>query len=161
MNYYVPSKLVGFGIDGNEIESNTVITEFDTYLGPSNPGRKEPTCLSIEEDCVTVLQSNDKNKLVTAMSIMEEENGDDGETRLVLYRGHNDGSLIKWSIDDSKQIWSKQIYKNNLDQCDSSFKHIGLLVRGTTGAAGLAVRPDLSQKGHRLVYTSTNNVEYT
>ena len=60
MNYYVPSKLVGFGIDGNEIESNTVITEFDTYLGPSNPGRKEPTCLSIEEDCVTVLQSNDK-----------------------------------------------------------------------------------------------------
>ena len=59
MNYYVPSKLVGFGIDGNEIESNTVITEFDTYLGPSNPGRKEPTCLSIEEGCVTVLQSID------------------------------------------------------------------------------------------------------
>ena len=56
-------------IDGNEIKSNTVITEFDTYLGPNNPGPKEPTCLSTEEDCVPVLQSNDKKKLVTAMSI--------------------------------------------------------------------------------------------
>ena len=91
-------------IDGNEIESNTVITEFDTYLGPNNPGRKEPTCLSTEEDCGTVLQSNDKKKLVTAMSIMEEENGADGETRMVLYTGHNDSSLIKWSIDDNKQV---------------------------------------------------------
>ena len=44
-------------------------------------------------------------------------------------------------------------YKNHLDQCDRSFKYIGLLIRGMTGVAGLAVRPDLSQKGHRLVYT--------
>ena len=46
-------------IDGNELKSNTVITEFVTYLGLSNPAPKEPTCLSIEEGCVTVLQSND------------------------------------------------------------------------------------------------------
>jgi hypothetical protein len=55
------------------------------------------------------------------MTIMEEENGDDGETRMVLYSGHDDGSLVKWSLDDNKQIWSKQIYKNSLDQCDRSF----------------------------------------
>lgn len=36
-----------------------------------------------------------------------------------------------------------------------------MLIRGTTELAGLAVRPDLSQKGHHLVYTWTNNVEYT
>ena len=81
-------------IDGNEVELSTLITEFDTYLGPNNPGPKEPTCLSTEEDCVPVLQSNDKKKLVTAMSIMEEENGDDGQTRMVLYSGHDDGNLI-------------------------------------------------------------------
>ena len=46
----------------------------------------------------------------------------------------------------------------NLDQCERSFKYIGLLIRGTTGVAGLAVLPDLSQS---LVYTWTNDVEYT
>jgi hypothetical protein len=101
--------------DVNEIKPNTVITEFDTYLDPSNPGPKEPKCLSTEDDCVNVLQSNDKKKLVTAMAIMEEENGDDGETRMVLHSGHDDGCLVKWSLDDNKQIWSKQIYRNNLD----------------------------------------------
>ena len=45
------------------------------------------------------------------------------------------------------------------NKCDRSFKYIGLLIRGMAGVAGLAVRPDLSQKGHRPVYTWTNNVE--
>ena len=50
---------------------------------------------------------------------------------------------------------------NNLDQCDRSFKYIGLFIRGMTGVAGQAICPDLSQKGHRLEYIWTNNVEYT
>lgn len=146
-------------VDGKELKSATVLPKFDTNLGPSNPGPKEPNCYSEEKDCVTILQSNEKNKLVTAMAITEEQHGVDGKKRMILYSGHDDGSLVKWALDDNIQLWSKQIYKDEIEQTDRSFRHTGVSIDETMGVAGIATRPHPSKKDEQLVYTWTNNIE--
>jgi len=146
----------------NELTPNTTLVEFDTDLGPSNPGPKDPTCYSKEKDCVIISQLYDKKKLVTAMAITDEmEDDENGKKRknMILYSGHDDGTLVKWSLNNNTQLWSNQIYKDETEQTNRTFKYIGVVIHETMGVAGIAIRPHPSKEDNQLIYTWTNNIE--
>ena len=134
-----------------ELDADTVLPEFDSFLGPSNPGPKEPVVLGKEEDAVVVTQCSDTKKFVTALAIAEAEE-DNGKT--VLYSGHADGTLTKWCLEENKQLWSQQIYPDGIRDFPHYNRHIGISVGGTAGVAGLIVRQNGT--GGHLLYTWTD-----
>ena len=135
---------------GRELMVDDVIQEYDSDLGPSRPLPKEPTCFGEEEDAIVVSKCGDKKKLVTAMAISEE----DGKT--VLYSGHDDGTLSKWSLDTNEQIWSKSIYPDGTKDFERSTSSCGLYISETPGVAGIAVRSDPMKKKRPIVFTWTD-----
>lgn len=161
---------------GKEMTGETVIPKFDTDLGPSRPRPKEPKEIGSEKDSVMISKRQDLKKLVTALAISEDPDG-----KTVLYSGHDDGTLSKWSMEDNEELWSRQVYKND-DPEQRSTEYTGLSIRyvrlrnsllfvliflkinpsdfveisETFGVAGLAVRPNPKEKGKHLLYTWTD-----
>ena len=139
-----------------------MLSYFDADLGPSNPGPTTPKLYGKASEAVMISSPPyNKRKLVTAMAVAEEMDG-----QFVLYSGHTDGTVTKWALndkgDDTKgatMIWSKMIYPNNPeDASDHCSPHSGMLVQDTLGVAGIAVRWDDKKKRHR-VYTWTDAYE--
>ena len=133
------------------LEPETFLSYFDSDLGPSNPGPPEGTSLGKAKDAVVLSSTNQKQKLVTALALVDEED------RTVLYSGHDDGYLTKWHLpnndtDTATEIWSQQIYPNDPEH--DNFKYI-FHVRETMGVAGIALRWDSKRNEHR-VYTWTH-----
>jgi hypothetical protein len=106
-------------------------------VGPDNRG-----CTPDQEADVVLLvsASSDVKKLVTALAIVDE-NG-----RPILYSGHDDGILVKWSLDKNEVIWSKQIYVDGTKEFDRCTRYC-FSVREVPGVAGLVVRRDPENKG--------------
>eukprot|EP00985_Skeletonema_marinoi_P012544 scaffold6071_cov92-Skeletonema_marinoi.AAC.2 len=134
---------------GQELTADDVLPEYDSDLGPSMPLSKEPTCFGEEDDAVVVSKCGDKKKNVTALAISEEG----GKT--VLYSGHDDGTLSKWSLDTNEQIWSKSIYPDGTKD-DERYTGCGLYIKETPGVAGIAVRKHPVKKGRPIVFTWTD-----
>ncbi|KAL7496173.1 hypothetical protein ACHAWT_004441 [Skeletonema menzelii] len=130
---------------GRELTAEDVLPEHDSDLGPSMPLPKEPTCYGKEEDAVVISKC-----AVTALAISEEEGG-----KTVLYSGHDDGTLSKWSLDTNEQIWSKSIYPDGTKDYER-YTACGLYVKETPGVAGIAVRSDPLKKGRPIVFTWTD-----
>ena len=103
-----------------------------------------------KEEAVVVSRCQDKKKLVTALAVSEDPDG-----QPFLYSGHDDGTVTKWNLQDNKKIWSKQIYPDESEEEEGRFRY-SFSVSYTTGVAGLVVRPDPSRKGRHLLYTWTN-----
>ena len=120
---------------GRELTAEDVLPEYDSDLGPSMPLPKEPTCYGKEEDAVVISKCGDKKKLVTALAISEEEGG-----KTVLYSGHDDGNLSKWSLDTNEQIWSKSIYPDGTKDFERYTDDDDLYIKETPGIAGITVR---------------------
>ena len=138
--------------EGKELTADFVIDEFDTNLGPSNPLPNEPPCFGKEEDAIVISKCSNVKKLVTALAIVEEC----GKT--VLYSGHHDGALTKWSLDSNEEIWSKSIYADGIEDFGEVATSIGIFVRETPGVAGIVVRPDPIPKANQsIVYTWTDS----
>mmetsp|Transcript_27959 Transcript_27959/g.47502 ORF Transcript_27959/g.47502 Transcript_27959/m.47502 type:complete len:360 (-) Transcript_27959:552-1631(-) len=129
--------------------ADDVLPEYDSDLGPSMPLPKEPTCFGEEDDAVVVSKCGDKKKNVTALAISEE-----GE-KTVLYSGHDDGTLSKWSLDTNEQIWSKSIYPDGTNDYER-YAGCGLYIKETPGVAGIAVRTHPVKKGRPIVFTWTD-----
>jgi len=129
--------------DGRELSPDTFVAEFDTVLeGP----RASPSLVA-EKDFTMISSFNNLKKMVTALAISEDSDG-----KAVLYSGHDDGTLSKWSLDEGKEIWSKQIYEDGTKDYGRYF----CSVQETPGVAGIVVRPDLSNKHYHVVYTWTH-----
>lgn len=139
---------------GKELDPRTTLPDFDTDLGPSNPETKEPPCFGKERDSIVVSQCNNQKQLVTALAISEEA----GE-KMVLYSGHDDGTLAKWLLDDNTQIWTKKIYPGRSENLDSVFLRGPPCNSPTYGVTGIAVRPAPEEKGQHLIYTWSNAYE--
>jgi len=138
------------------LEPNDVLSYFDSNLGPSKPGPPDVAAFGKAKDAVVLSAVNNKHKLVTALALAEEV---DGTT--VLYSGHADGFLTKWSLggngDSATPIWSKLIYPN--DSADRMGHYDdNLHVQEVMGVAGIAVRKNAQKKRHR-VYTWTHAYE--
>lgn len=131
-----------------ELTASYIIPEFDSDLGPSRPLPKEPTCYGGEEDAIVISHCGDAKKLVTALAISEEEE------ITVLYSGHDDGTLSKWSLDTYEQIWSKNIYTDGTKDY-RRHRSCGLYVKETPGVAGIAVRSDPKKK-KPIIFTWTD-----
>eukprot|EP00804_Cyclotella_cryptica_P015684 CCRYP_018927-RB/>CCRYP_018927-RB protein AED:0.44 eAED:0.44 QI:0/0/0/1/0/0/3/0/181 len=58
----------------------------------------------IDDDCSVLSSRIQLDKLVTCLAMAEDPDG-----RAILYSGHNDGTLTKWSLEDKTEIWTKQI----------------------------------------------------
>lgn len=84
------------------------------------------------------------------MAISEEAGG------TVLYSGHDDGTLSKWSLDTNEQIWSKSIYPDGTKDYARYQGGCGLYVQGTPGVAGIAVRSDQTKKKNPIIFTWTD-----
>ena len=56
----------------------------------------------------------------------------------VLYSGHDDGTLIKWSLEKDVEVWSKQIYPDGRKDFEPS-SSCGLHVMETPGVAGIVI----------------------
>ncbi|KAL7539548.1 hypothetical protein ACHAXR_010592, partial [Thalassiosira sp. AJA248-18] len=137
---------------GQELKANAVLPEFDTDLGPSRALPKEPPSLGKEKDAIMISACSDKKKLVTSLAISEELDG-----KTVLYSGHDDGTLTKWSLDNNEQIWTKKIYADGTKDFQRYLGGCGLIVKDTPGVAGIVVRPDPNSKSKTsIVYTWTD-----
>lgn len=81
---------------------------------------------------------------------------DDGKG--ILYVGHDDGALVKWSLEEHRILLSKQI---NSDGTEDFERHLGsfLLARDTPGVAGLIVCKHTKTKGRHLLYSWSNIYE--
>ncbi len=134
---------------GKELKADACLPMFDSDLSPSNPGPTKPFSLGKEEDCVMVSRCSDKKKKVTTLAITEEMDKV-GKAKAVLYSGHDDGTLMKWSLDDNVQLWSKQIYADGREDCTCSDDV-------TYGVAGIVIRPGQNE-GH-CIYTWTHSYE--
>ena len=141
--------------EGRELTADTVIPEFDTDLGPSNPLPKEPPCLGKQEDAIVISKCNNRKKLVTALAITEESDG-----KSVLYSGHDDGTLTKWSLDSNEEIWNKRIYADGTADFERYVGSSGIHVRDTPGVAGIVVRSNPASKSKQsIVYTWTDQYD--
>ena len=69
----------------------------------------------------------------------------------VLYSGHHDGALTKWSLDSNEEIWSKSIYADGIEDFGEVATSIGIFVRETPGFAGIVVRPDPVPKANQSI----------
>jgi len=136
---------------GRELTADAVIPEYDADLGPSAPLPKEPTCYGEKDDAVVISKCGDKKKLVTALAVSEEAAG-----KIVLYSGHDDGTLSKWSLDTNEQIWSKNIYPDGTKDYERYTGGCGLYVKETPGVAGIVVRPDHVKKTRPIIFTWTD-----
>ncbi|KAL9180015.1 hypothetical protein ACHAXT_007985 [Thalassiosira profunda] len=136
--------------EGRELAADAVIAKFDTDLGPSAPLPKEPPCLGKETDAISISSCKDLKKLVTALAISVE----DGKT--VLYSGHDDGTLAKFSLDDNQELWSKKIYTDGTKDNERYMGGVGMMVQATYGVAGIKVRPNSSNPKTSIVYTWTD-----
>ena len=127
--------------NGQELSPHVHLEEFDTVDDKLSIA---PT-LATEKECLLISSCDKLKKLVTTLAITEDPNG-----KPVLYSGHDDGTLTKWSLEEDTEIWSRQIYADgSADRC-----WLGLLhVRETDGVAGIVIRPDPSKKHQHLVYT--------
>lgn len=133
------------------LEADAVLEEFDLNLGPSHPGPCKPPILGKEEDAVVISPGGDKKKLVTALAIAEEGG------RPILYSGHDDGHMTKWSLEDNSMIWSKQIYADgtkDFERYSSVF-----VVKETPGVAGIIARKHPTKEGEYLLYTWSHAYE--
>jgi hypothetical protein len=118
-----------------KLTADTFLDEFDVDLGPSNPDPIEPVCLGTARDAVVINHGSDLKKLVTALAIAAEADG-----KMVLYSGHDDGTLAKWSLDCNTEVWSRQAY---VDHHYSRYREYACLhVDYTNGVAGIVVRFD-------------------
>jgi len=96
--------------NGKEFKADMFLPKFVSDLGPSHPDPAKPFSLGKKEDCVIIAQRSELKKMITACAITEEKEKDD-KSKTVLYSGHSDGTLSKWSLDDNIHIWSRQIYE--------------------------------------------------
>jgi len=134
---------------GQELTADAVLPEFDTDLGPSRSLPREPPCCGEEKDAIVISSCSDKKKLVTALAISEEADG-----KTVLYSGHDDGTLTKWSLDNNEEIWSKSIYSDGTKDFERYIGGTGVCIKDTPGVAGIAIRPNPSKTP--IVYTWTD-----
>jgi hypothetical protein len=131
---------------GQEMTAETIIDEFDSDLGPSKPLPKEPATLGSEEDSVLIYNCNASKRLVTALAITEDPDGNQ-----ILYSGHDDGTLTKWSLESNTEIWSKQIYVDG--RKDFGERAFCFHVQDTGGVSHIAVRPDPKHAKQHIVFT--------
>ena len=128
--------------NGQELSPYAYLDEFDNVVKlPITP------TLVTEKECTVISSCHDLKKLVTVLVITEDPNG-----KPILYSGHDDGTLTKWSLEEDTTIWSKQIYADGTEDSDR-YTFCGLHVRDTPGVAGIAVRNDPTNQNHHLVYT--------
>ena len=131
---------------GKDMDAETIIPPFDSDVGPLI---KEPTVLASSKDVTVISKCNNKKKLVTALALSEEDG------KAVLYSGHNDGTLSKWSLLDNELLWTKQVYVD-ASEVFPPHEYSGFYLREIAGVAGIVIRPDPSQNGQHLVYTWTH-----
>ena len=132
---------------GQELTADAVLPEFDTDLGPSRSLPREPPCCGEEKDDIVISSCSDKKKLVTSLAISEEADG-----KTVLYSGHDDGTLTKWSLDNNEEIWSKSIYSDGTKDFERYIGGTGVCVKDMPGVAGIAVQPNPKSKTP-IIYT--------
>ncbi len=138
---------------GKELKADVCLPMIDDDLSPSDPGPTQPFSLGKEEDCVVVSHSSESKTMVSALAITEEIDKDD-QAKAMLYSGHDDGTLSKWSLDDNIQLWSKQIYADGRETLKDFTCHMG---DATFGVAGIVVRP--GQSDGPCIYTWTHAYE--
>ena len=136
-----------------EFDENTTLPAFDADLGPSKPVPRDPPCLGDEGDAVVIFPGRDWKCFVTALAIVEEN----GKT--ILYSGHDNGILNKWSLVENERIWSKQIYADGTEVLGRSEDFECAFVQATMGVAGIAIRDDPDRPGNHFLYTWTHSYE--
>lgn len=136
--------------NGRELNVEDFIDGIDDDVDPIPVDA--PTFVA-EKDCSILSSCMQLEKLVTCLAMTDDPDG-----RAVLYSGHDDGTLTKWFLEDDTEIWTEQLYPNDLPS-DRSTQYCGLYVNDTTGVAGIAIRPDPRKKKHHLIYTWSNCFE--
>jgi len=86
--------------DGQDLSPDVHLDEFYHVVEVSIA----PT-LATDSQCIVISTCNEVKKLVTTLALTDDPNG-----KPVLYSGHDDGTLIKWSLEKDVEVWSKQIY---------------------------------------------------
>jgi hypothetical protein len=86
--------------NGEPLDVTKFLANFDSDVGPSRPGPIDPPLLATEADAIVLSSPNSKKKLVTALSVAKESNGD-----VVVYCGHDDGTLAKWNLESGQLLF--------------------------------------------------------
>jgi hypothetical protein len=134
--------------DGQDLSPDVYLDEFDHVVEVSIA----PT-LATDSQCIEISTCNELKKFVTALALTDDPSG-----KPILYSGHDDGTLIKWSLENDVEVWSKQIYADGRKDFERFFRY-GLHVMETPGVAGIVIRPDPTNKHHHLVYTWSDAYE--
>jgi hypothetical protein len=142
--------------NGTDMTADTFIPEFDTDLGPSRPAPKVAKVIMSEKDSVIISSCQTTKKLVTALAISEDPGG-----KTVLYSGHDDGTLVKWSLDDNEELWSNQVFQDRTDKNERYRFDDHVYVQSTPGVTGIVVRPNPKKEGQHLIYTWSDSDIYS